>query len=442
LTEALRGRGVGGIVKAAEGDDIVRVERIAAGGDGVGRQASGRVVFVPRTAPGDVVRVDIDEAKPRWARGRASVYVERGPGVRKAPCPVYADCGGCRLQHLEPDEQRKTKRDLVQETLRRIGRIQAEVPPLIAAGDEFAYRNRVTFSAGMLDGRPVAGYRAIRDPEVVVDVAECLLAEAPIVSAWRALRENWDSGLSEILASPDARLTLRCSSAGAVDVLVRGVARRGPEVPRALVDRVPELVGWHEADVSGPPRCVAGDELLLDRWQGVDFALPADVFLQVNRSVSSAMDGWLDERAGDWDGWTVLDLYAGVGARAIRWARDGARVIACEVSSRASSACRRAATDTGGRLEVLTGRVEERIGRLPSADLVVVNPPRAGLSREVAQALARAPAQRLAYVSCDPATLARDLDRLREAWILREVQPFDAFPQTAHVETVAWCLRA
>jgi 23S rRNA (uracil1939-C5)-methyltransferase len=331
---------------------------------------------------------------------------------------------------------------MVQETLRRIGRIEVAVPDLITAGEEFAYRNRVTFSSGYSDGQSMAGYRGILDPDVVVDVAECLLAEGPIVSVWHALRESWDSGLSRMMSPAEARLTLRCSIDGGVDVLVGGGESHGASVARALVERVPELVGWHEADAGGSPRCVAGSDVLLDRWQGVEFALPADVFLQVNRSVSSVLDRWLDERVGDLDGRTVLDLYSGVGARAIRWARRGARVVACEVSASATAACRLAATETGGRLEILTGRVEEKIRGLPRAHLVVVNPPRAGLSRTVAEALVREPAERLAYVSCDPATLARDLDRLREAWKVVEVQPFDAFPQTAHVETVAWCLRA
>jgi len=184
-----------------------------------------------------------------------------------------------------------------------------------------------------------------------------------------------------------------------------------------------------------------GQETLLDRWQGIEFDLPADVFLQVNRRVSAEMDRWLEERVGDLRGNSVLDLYSGVGARAIRWATFGARVTACEVNRRAVAACRQAAATAGAELAVDVGRVETRISGLLPADLIVVNPPRAGLSTRVAGALVSGSGRRLAYVSCDPATLARDLGRLQAAWKLVSVQPFDAFPQTAHVETIAWLHR-
>jgi 23S rRNA (uracil1939-C5)-methyltransferase len=226
-----------------------------------------------------------------------------------------------------------------------------------------------------------------------------------------------------------------------VDLLFHGSEVLHPDTCRTLVERVPEVVACHQARPGGPPRCLAGSQTLRDRWQDIDFDLPAGVFLQVNRDVSAQMDRWLEERVGQLVGRRVLDLYAGVGARAIRWAMRGAQVTACEVSGRAVAACRRAASVSGAHLDVDAARVESRIDNFLPADLVVVNPPRAGLSRRVAEALVTGSAGRLAYVSCDPATLARDLGRLGAAWDLAEVQPFDAFPQTAHVETIAWMHR-
>ncbi len=420
---------------------VIEVERIAGGGDGVGREESGRVVFVPRTAPGDVVRVEIVEAKPRWARGRVREFVAHGTGRREPPCPAYDDCGSCRLQHLEPSGQRQVKRGVVQEALRRIGGLATSVPDLIAAPSEFAYRNRVTFSFEMKPGRVLAGYRRIDDPGAVADIEECLLAEAPIRSTWCALREGWEQGHCDPPSDPNARLTIRAASHGEVDLLFHGGEALHPDTCRTLVERVPEVVACHQARPVGPPRCLAGSRTLRDRWQDIEFDLPAGVFLQVNREVSAQMDRWLEPRIGDLVGRRVLDLYSGVGARAIRWATRGARVTACEVSGAAVEACRRAASLSGARLDVEAARVESRIDDLLPADLVVVNPPRAGLSRRVAEALVSGSAGRLAYVSCDPATLARDLGRLKAAWDLAEVQPFDAFPQTAHVETIAWMHR-
>jgi 23S rRNA (uracil1939-C5)-methyltransferase len=419
----------------------LRVDRIAAGGDGVGREESGRVVFVPRTAPGDVVRVEIVEAKPRWARGRVRDYLARGDGRRKAPCPAYDECGGCRLQHLTPAEQRRSKRDLVESALRRIGSLDVEVPDLIAAGSEFAYRNRVTFSSGYSDGTLVAGFRTLYDPGALADVRHCLLAEEPIVAVWDRMRRAWEDGICEPSVGPDTRITVRSAIDGSVDVLVRGGRPPAPEALRDLMEEVPGIAGWHHGGSRDAPRCLAGEDTLSDRWQDIAFELPADVFLQVNREVSARLDGWLNERAGDVEGLRILDLYSGVGARAIRWAREGAHVTACEVDERAVGACRKAAGESRGRLAVVADRAENRTADLLPVDLVVVNPPRAGLSRKVSEALVSGSAERLAYVSCDPATLARDLERLQPGWRVREVQPFDAFPQTSHVETVAWLNR-
>lgn len=426
---------------AAGEPTLLRVDRIAGGGDGVGREPSGRVVFVPRTAPGDVVRVEIVEAKARWARGRVREQVSRGNARRLAPCPVYDVCGGCRLQHLTPVEQRRVKRDLVEDALRRIGGLDVPVPDVMASGSEFEYRNRVTFSSRFNDGKLVAGFRTIHDPASLADVRKCLLAEAPIVAAWEGLRKAWDDGICEPPLEPDTRITVRAAINGTVDVLIRGGRPPGSDDLSHLLDQVPGLIGWHHARSGQEPVCLAGEETLSDRWQDIAFDLPADVFLQVNREVSSELDGWLNARAGDLEGLSVLDLYSGVGARAIRWARDGAHVTACEVSDRAATACGRAAAGTGGRLVVVADRVENRIAELLPADLVVVNPPRMGLSRRVTEALVTGVAGELAYVSCDPATLGRDLDRLQAAWHVEEVQPFDAFPQTAHVETVVWMRR-
>jgi 23S rRNA (uracil1939-C5)-methyltransferase len=331
------------------------------------------------------------------------------------------------------------KRDFVREALRRLGGIEIPVPEPIARGGEFGDRNRVTFATGTREGRDVRGLRALEAPEAIVDVRVCMLAEAPVVETWTALRDAWTKEPGRA-PGPGTRITVRASASGDVDVMTRGETSIPARDAAHLVDTVPGLTGWHHAPVSGDPECVAGAGRLVDRWQGRDFELPAGVFLQVNREVSSAMDEWIDERAGPLEGRRVLDLYAGVGARAIRWSEGGANVVSCEVSPSASAACRTAAGSTG-RLEVVTDRVESQVESLMPADLVVVNPPRAGLSRTVADRLAVASAEELVYVSCDPATLARDLKRLGKGWSIREVQPFDAFPQTSHVETIVWMCR-
>jgi 23S rRNA (uracil1939-C5)-methyltransferase len=298
----------------------------------------------------------------------------------------------------------------------------------------------MTFATGVQDGRPVAGLRAFEAPEAIADVRVCMLAEMPIVEVWTTLADSWATEPRSAPA-PGTRVTVRASVSGQVDVMTRGESSIPIGEATRFLDTIPGLVGWHHAPTAGTPECVVGAPRLADEWQGRDFELPAGVFLQVNRKVSSAMDAWIDERAGSLRGRRVLDLYAGVGARAIRWSEGGADVVSCEVSAPAAAACRMAA-GSAGNLEVLTDRVERQLEGLLPADLVVVNPPRAGLTRSVTNRLATAGAEELIYVSCDPATLARDLKRLGGGWSIKEVQPFDAFPQTSHVETIVWLRRA
>jgi 23S rRNA (uracil1939-C5)-methyltransferase len=423
---------------AGPGDEIeLAVDGIATGGDGVGREPDGRVVFVPRAAPGDRVRVRLETARSRWARGRLVEVLEPGPGRRCAPCPVYDRCGGCALQHLTAPAQRAARREVVRETLRRIGGIEIEVPPVEHEAEELGYRNRVRFALRREPGGVRAGFRALGRPGEVVDVEDCPLAEAPIRRAWRGLRAAWGPQARALPAGSELELVLRGNASGEVALHVLGADRTSDGEPTAVAEGVPGLVSYTREDESGRQRVLAGEEVLLEEWQDLRFRLGPGVFLQANRRVSERIDAWIDARIGDPRGLRVADLYAGVGARAIRWALAGARTSAVEANRAACRAGRRTAREVGARLRFLEGRVEDHAAAARTSDLVVANPPRTGLSRQVATALTGdVAARRMVYVSCDPATLARDLARLAARWSPVAVGVFDAFPQTGHVETV------
>lgn len=431
----------------------LRIDAIAAGGDGVGRDADGRVVFVPLTAPGERVRAEVVAAKKSWARARLTEIIEPADVRREAPCPVFGVCGGCRLQHLPEVRQATAKRTIVTAALRRIGGIDVEVPEPIRVGEPFGYRNRVTLTVRRAtDGAErevVAGFFGLHEPDRVVDCPGCLLAEGPVAGAWKAL-----APFDALPGGPEIRVTIRASSAGQIALLVEGGGDAGDR--DAVVERLPNLESYWWIDEAGVRIQLAGRAAFVEDWRGIRFDLDPAVFLQVNREAATAMDDWLDERvhasagrridgigrlsAESLRGLRVADMYAGVGSRAIRWARAGATVRTCEVDEAACVASRAAARKAGARIEVHTGRVEEHANLL-AADVVVVNPPRAGLGEDVRNALARGPAGHVAYVSCDPATLARDLAAVAAAYHVVEVQPFDVFPQTAHVETIAWLER-
>jgi len=424
--------------RTAPGEEIeLAIDGIATGGDGVGRDPGGRAVFVPRTAPGDRVQVRLETVRGRWARGRLVELLEPGPDRRAAPCPAYDRCGGCALQHLTDRAQREARREVVRQTLRRIGGVDLDVPPLEHGTEDLGYRNRVRFVLRREPGRVRAGFRAEGKPDEVLDLADCLLAEPSIREAWRCLRAAWGPGARALPRGAELELVLRGSVGGDVALHVRGGEEGAEGEPAAVAAAVPGLVSYTWDDRTGARRVLAGEEGIEDEWQGIRFRLGPDVFLQANRAVSARRDAWIDARVGAPRGSRIADLYAGVGARAIRWGLAGARATAVEASRAACRAGRDAAREAGASVRFRAGRVEDHGAAARTADLVVVNPPRAGLSREVASELAAAgSARKLVYVSCDPATLARDLARLAGRWRPVAIAAFDAFPQTGHVETV------
>ncbi|HEX6941208.1 MAG TPA: TRAM domain-containing protein [Longimicrobiales bacterium] len=411
----------------------VDITGIAAGGAGVGRLPDGRAVFVHRTAPEDRAAVRLVEEKQRWARGALLRVLRPGPGRRAAPCPHYARCGGCTLQHLTYAAQLRVKRDIVADALRRIGGVEIEVPDVAASPEELGYRNRVSFTLRRLGGgRVVAGFHEVGRPDRIVDIPACLLAESAVVEVWGRLRAAWGEDARRLPSGRELRLTLRGTSAGDVALLVEGGTTVG--WPEELLERVPGLAAvWHLPAGAEEPVLLAGRAMVREVWSDEALELGGAMFLQVNRGAAARLEAYVLDRAGDVAGRRVVDAYCGIGVYARRLARAGARVVGIERDARAVDAARAAAPEGA---EFVAGAVEERLGDALPAELVILNPPRVGLDPAVPALLRRVPPRRLIYVSCDPATLARDLARLAPVFRARSVRCFDLFPQTAHVETV------
>ena len=417
----------------------VRIDSIAAGGEGVGRLADGRVAFVHRTAPGDVVQIELTERKERWTRGRLLRVLEPSPERREAPCPYYARCGGCTLEHMAYDAQLGAKARIVADALTRIGGLSVETPEVVPSPTEFRYRNRVSFALRRAEhGRVLAGFHALGEPGEIVDMdGACLLPEEPIARVWDALRREWGPDAQRLPSGATLRLTLRANAAGEVSLLVEGGF--GPGRPDELVARVPGLVSvWHRPREAAA-ELIAGAPGLPETWGDETVELSGAAFLQVNRGAAALLEAHVAALAGDVAGLRVVDAYCGVGFHARRFARAGAEVVGIELDPQAVDEATRAAPE-GARF--VEGPVEELIRAELPADLVILNPPRAGVHVDVADALVQAPVERIVYVSCNPATLARDLKRMGGAYRLESVRSFDLFPQTAHVETVVLLSRA
>lgn len=416
---------------AAVGDVVrVRVRALASSGAGVAGLPDGRVAFVHRTAPGDLADVRVDRVRKRWADGTLVDLVEPGPERVPPPCPRFDECGGCALQHLDYDAQLAWKGRFVADAMRRIGGIEVAPPSVEGSPSATRYRNRVTFTLRRLrGGRPVAGFHAWRDPDRIVPVgSECLLPEPSLAEAWAALRAAWRSAAA-LPEGRELRLTLR-SVAGGVLLLVQG-GRMGWDASE-LFSRVDELSAvWHRPVGRRDAVRVAGDALE-ERWGEERVPVGGRAFLQANRSAAESLVAHVLGRAGE--GKVAVDAYCGVGVYGRALARGGWRARGIEWNREACVGARHAAPEG---FVVVEGPVEEQLEAQLPADLVVLNPPRTGVHESVPGILARSRPRRVIYVSCDPATLARDAGRMRAAYTLVSLHAFDLFPQTSHVESVA-----
>ena len=410
------------------------VDGIIAGGEGIARPAEGPVVFIPRAAPGDRVQVEYSEEHRGWRRARLLHVVQPGPDRRPPPCPYYDACGGCQLQHIDYPAQVAAKAGIIQESLRRLGGIEIDRPDVASAPEELGYRNRITLTLKRHADRVVAGYHHFEVPGHIVDVERCPLAEDPINRAWAGLRATWGEGAGRLPAGPELRLTLRAAETREVGLVIEGGRSRGE--PEALLSQVEPLAAIWGLDAEGDVAWNVGRAALSDRWGPYRLKVAGTAFLQVNRRVAVALEDYVRTACGPLGGRRIIDAYCGYGLRALDFAGAGAKVVGIDSDPFAIGGASVAAEDAGLPARFVHGRVERALARELPADLVTLNPPRAGVEREVARVLRESGPGRVIYVSCDPATLARDLQRLGDRYEMVACRGFDMFPQTAHVETV------
>ena len=395
---------------------ILRVESIAAGGDGVGR-LDGLAVFTPRTAPGELVDVTLKQ-RGRMARGRLLRVIEPSP-ARVAPrCRHYDGdrCGGCQLQHLTIDAQLDAKQQIVQDAFSRIARRPVAKPDIVASAKAWEYRSRLTLAMRWSGGRWIMGLHRFDDVDHVFDLHECPITDASVVEAWAAIR-NAGRHLPRV---PELRGTVRRSGDDLAFVLEGGDTWPGA---REFARQTPMLavIRWRPA--RGAARVVVDNR---------SSSTPEASFDQVNQPVAAAARRELVERALSSAPATAVDAYSGLGATSRLLAEHGISVTAIEADEAAASF---AAGHLPAESRVIAGRVEDEIAAALPADVVVLNPPRAGVDARVTAALEMQRTQRVLYMSCDAATLARDVSRL-PAYRVESLRAYDMFPQTAHVEIV------
>ncbi len=398
---------------------VVRMLRLAAGGDGVGKLEDGRTVFVPRTAPGDLVDLVGLRSHKRFARARVGRVVEPSTDRVAPRCPHYVrdECGGCQLQHLDPSTQREARRGFVGDALRRLARRDVPDPPLVASDREFDYRTKITLAVSA-DGRRIGLHRYDRADQVF-ELEWCHITVPELMELWQGLRH-----LRPLLPPRLQSVVLRLDRNGGRHAVFRTAAGEvwagGTKLRDALAARGLAATIWWQAE-DGAPRAMAG----------AGETYPATVFEQVHPAMGDRVRALALTALGAVAGRHVWDLYAGIGETTAALAAMGASVESVESDRRAVAEAER----RGPPARRHAARVEHVLGELRRPDLVITNPPRTGMDARIPDALERLRPSRVVYVSCDPATLARDLSRL-PGFRLSEVQAFDLFPQTAHVEAV------
>lgn len=402
----------------------VRVLRLAAGGDGVGKLGDGRAVFVPRTAPGDLVELAQVRESRRFARARIGALLEPGPDRVSPPCPHYVrdDCGGCQLQHIGADAQRSARRGFVGDALRRLGGIETADPGIVPADRDWNYRTKLTLHVA----RGRIGLHPLDRPLDVFDLQTCPITAEPLLELWSEARP-----LRHLLPPDAERVVLRLDRESRRHLTVEAPAASrwtGAAELHALLAAagVPVTLWLRAGNAEAEPVLGADD-------------FPAAVFEQVHPAMGDRARAHALAALGPAAGSHAWDLYAGVGDATAALLEAGATVESVESDRRAVAWAGRhdTAPDSASRVRRHAGRVEELIDRLRTPSLVFTNPPRTGMDERVTAAIAGRRPERIVYVSCDPATLARDLRRLGPGYRLAGLTAFDLFPQTAHVETVA-----
>jgi 23S rRNA (uracil1939-C5)-methyltransferase len=423
----------------------VEVDSLAFGGRGVAR-AEGFVVFVAGALPGDCVRVEITKAKKRFAEARTVELLS--PGADRVPdrCVHGGEpCPGAPWQGLAYESQLTNKSDQVGEALRRIGDLEGfELEEIVPAAEQWRYRNKLEYSFGESDGELALGFHARGRWDLVVDVVDCHLASEAGNAARNAVRD-W-GGLESISAyDPE-------SHKGTLRNLIVREGRRTGQIQTRLVTSPASFsrppVDLHTV-IEGPsggsdgPTGALGDERLREELCGLKLEMSHGAFFQTNTEMAERLYEVVAEFAGLTGSERVFDLYCGIGTIGLTLAAKAGEVWGVEIVPEAiTDAERNAERNEVGNIHFLASNTRTGVRPLlvqaGKPDVVVVDPPRAGLSQKIVRRLIECEAKKIVYVSCNPTTLAPNAAQLVEAgYKLRRVRPVDMFPQTPHIECVA-----
>ncbi|WP_297991175.1 23S rRNA (uracil(1939)-C(5))-methyltransferase RlmD, partial [uncultured Anoxybacillus sp.] len=429
--------------------------------DGAGvAKIDGFPIFVPNGLPGEKAKVKVVKVKKGYGFGRLIELYEKSEDRMDAACPIYKQCGGCQLQHIRYEGQLKAKHKHVKEVLARIGKIEhATVHPVLGMNDPWRYRNKAQVPVGEREGGLVAGFYKERSHDII-DMDACLIQQEMndiVVQTVKQICEQYNiPAYNEQTHKGVLRHIMARYGATTKEVMVVLITRteelpHKKKIVEAIVQRVPNvksivqninpkrtnvIMGEHT-------RVLWGSEYMYDYIGDIRFAISARSFYQVNPEQTKVLYEKALEYAELTGKETVIDAYCGIGTISLFLAKNAKKVYGVEIVPEAIADAKRNAELNGmtnvefavGEAEVIIPKWYEQGVR---ADCIVVDPPRKGCDESLLQTMITMKPKRIVYVSCNPATLARDLRILEDGgYKTIEVQPVDMFPHTMHVECVA-----
>ena len=407
----------------------VTLEKLTYGGDALGRLSDGRAVFVPFGLPGERVRVRLVDEKRGFARAELLEVLDKSSERIKPRCKHFGICGGCHYQHLSYENQLEAKTEILREQLQRIGRMEnPPVKPMVASLDEWNYSNQVQFH---LTGDGRLGLAGAGLVPALIPITECHLPEQAINELWPQLEFE-----------PDPEIELVSLRAGMDNDLMLVLESETPETPDLEIEASISITHVFEENTV----VIAGNDHVFMRVLERDFKVSATSFFPANTEMVGKLVEYLLAKLPVTQSTTLLDMDCGIGLFSAFLAPKCKQVIGIE-SSHSEFEDFAVNLDEFNNVELYEGLAEEILpalaGQIASPAYVLVEPPGMGIEKAASDAIISIKPQVIAYVSCDPSTLARDAARLVSAgYRLDEVTPFDLSPQTIHIESISIFTRA
>jgi len=432
---------------------LVKISDLNHDGEGVGRLEN-LVTFVPGALPGEEVKIEIVEQRKNYLRAKLTEIVTKSPDRVNPPCPYYYHCGGCQLQHLNYQGQLVWKESRVEAALNRIGKLQLPVLPTIGMANPYRYRNKARIHLAVEGGCFRAGFYKNKSSQII-EIENCLIQHPNNMLALKALRETFEETLSrkdqnsrQLLKIYEAEL--RCSFATGQVLITLGLRGKTDslsfgeffvkKVSSHLGDRLAGLVIRAGSNADLHYQTLIGQPFIEENIEPFRYRISPRSFFQVNPQQAKVLFELAAADVGNPS--TAFDLYCGTGNFALYLSKTATAVVGIDSEREAiDDAWENAAINGINNVKFISKPIEEAKNALLQSSrpiTVILDPPRGGCSASLLESIGEIKPERIVYISCNPATLARDLGLLQlKGFQALKAQPIDLFPQTTHVECIA-----